>query len=206
MKRLFKMLAVSEVVMTEGERWMQQEGNGGDERTWLNWVTLWEISRISPEKSTSLALGSNLSLTGKAFRALGSGFVDYYHSGSVCTLNCVSECWGRQGSPAAPAWLTAICVVVSYSNRKWASEGQWLRTVQNIPPETNGCTQTYGFADEGDVFGIAAVINCAFKRKTEDTDSVFGISHQKPTCFKGMLYKANDEKGEYCKCESVHRM
>lgn len=75
----------------------------------------------------------------------------------------------------------------------WVGQGR-TGTI-NIISEINGCAQTYGYSDVGDVLGITSSINYSFKLKTGDWNSAVETRHKNvpPVLKKNKIKKTNQK-------------
>lgn len=83
----------------------------------------------------------------------------------VCKAVCVSVGVDRAlllpslGWQPSVWWSVAVITTGSESRGTITWVGQGKTGTVNIQPEINGCAQTYGYSDVGDVFGIPSSIN-----------------------------------------------
>lgn len=102
-------------------------------------------------------------------------------------------------------WSGAVITTGSESRRIISWVGKDKTGTVNIQPEINGCAQTYGYSDVGDVFGIPPSFNEGFKLKQRD--SALEMSRQKGSTLNWenkVLYKADNENGQSCIFEKAH--
>lgn len=97
------------------------------------------------------------------------------------------------GWQPSASWSVFLITTRSESQGTITWVGRGRTGTVNIQPEINGCAQTYGYSDVGDVFGITSSINYSFELKTGDWNSALETRHQNepPVLKKNKSKKTN---------------